>query len=183
MRERDGEIMDGSRSPDQRGRLEGGLGGSDESDFGCESLSLALVTISVAGLAGRDTYHHMVERVRWTMDRRRKEWRVLKGLCRGLRDPLWYPLWEDAVALHPDCFTQIDLRKVYEILDTIHQQHLDVANDLSGMLSKSLAAVYLGGFNVESLLTSSPRDSSLSELKELISGLGQKTHPRRNRVC
>lgn len=109
------------------------------------------------------------------MDRRGREWRALKGLCRGLRDPLWYPLWEDAVALHPDCFTQTDLRKVYEILDTIHQQHPDVANDLSRMLSKSLAAVYLGGFNVESLLTCSPGDSSLSELKELISGLGQKT--------
>lgn len=113
------------------------------------------------------------------LERRRTEWQVVKGLCRGVTDPLWQPLWIDARALCPEDFTQADLGMVFVILKGFRQVFIQEQGThpesfrgvLSGVLSKELETASLGSFNVEGLLNASPTDLRLPELKEEIQSL------------
>lgn len=109
------------------------------------------------------------------LERRRTEWQVVKGLCRGLTDPLWQPLWIDACALCSEDFTQADLGMVFKILKGFRQVFIQelVTHPASfrGVLSKELETASLGSFNVEGLLNASPTDLRLPELREEIQSL------------
>lgn len=110
------------------------------------------------------------------LEQRRREWRVLQGLCRGLTDCLlWEPLWVEAATLRPNNFTHDDLGKVFRILKEIHEvchrEQIGIPEDFLGVLRKELEAVNLGAFSVECLLNSSSTDLCLPELREEIRSL------------
>lgn len=104
-------------------------------------------------------------------ERRRTEWQLVKGLCRGLTDPLRQPLWVEAAPLRPKDFTHADLGRVFTILNTFHREPARLAAGLPVALRNELAAVALGGFSVEGLLSPLPTDLGLPELIEEVRGL------------
>ncbi len=110
------------------------------------------------------------------LERRRTEWQVLKGLCRGLTDPLWDELWREALGVHPDCFTQTDLREAFKTLHVLHRLERSTPEDFPGILQQQLEAAGLGGFNWHSLFTPSPSDPDIRDLRERIKSLGQRRH-------
>lgn len=103
--------------------------------------------------------------------RRRAEWQVIKGLCRGLSDPLWRPLWAEVALLRPEVFTHADLGRVFTILNTFHDEPVRLAAGLPVVLQNELAAVGLGGFSVDGLLSPVPTDLGPPELIEEVRGL------------
>ncbi len=105
------------------------------------------------------------------LERRRTEWQVVKGLCRGLTDPLWRPLWVEAAPLRPEDFTHADLGWVFTILNTFHHEPARLAAGLPVVLQAELAAVDLGGFSMDGLLSPVPTDLGLPELIEEVRGL------------
>ena len=105
------------------------------------------------------------------LERRRTEWQVVKGLCRGLTDPPWQPLWVEVAPLRPEDFTHADLGWVFTILNMFHHEPARLAAGLPVALRNELAAAGLGGFSVEGLLSPVPTDLGLPELIEEVRGL------------
>lgn len=103
------------------------------------------------------------------LHRRRIEWHILKGLCRGLSDPAWEPLWDGAAWLRPEDFSHADLGKVFNVLRSFRRerQNLRVSDDeLAAALRAELGWQGLGGFSVECLLSPSPTDPETAALRE-----------------
>lgn len=96
---------------------------------------------------------------------------MVKDLCRGLTDPPWLPLWVEAASLRPEDFTHEDLGEVFKILKTFHHEPARLAAGLPVALQNELAAVGLGGFSVDGLLSPVPTDLGPPELIEEVRGL------------
>ena len=77
----------------------------------------------------------------------------------------------EGVLLRSEDFTHADLGRVFTILNTFQHEPARLAAGLPVVLQSELAAVGLGGFSVDGLLSPVPTDLGSPELIEEVRGL------------